>query len=98
MKKIIITALILIGIISCNSKKTDNTEATADTNAVNKLTSISERAVVEADSINQINISVRQLNSITGENSMLAESNASSTKEVREKIENMVERISSFKF
>ena len=45
-----------------------------------------------------INISVRQLNSITGENSMLAESNASSTKEVREKIENMVERISSFKF
>ena len=35
MKKIIITALILIGIISCNSKKTDNTEVTADTNAVN---------------------------------------------------------------
>ena len=35
MKKIIITALILINIISCNSKKTDNTEATADTNAVN---------------------------------------------------------------
>ena len=35
MKKIIITALILISIISCNSKKADNTEATADTNAVN---------------------------------------------------------------
>ena len=35
MKKIIITALILIGIISCNSKKTDNTEVTADTNSVN---------------------------------------------------------------
>ncbi|MEI0603108.1 ankyrin repeat domain-containing protein [Brachyspira alvinipulli] len=35
MKKIIITSLILISIISCNSKKTDNTEATADTNAVN---------------------------------------------------------------
>ena len=35
MKKIIITALILISIISCNSKKTDNTEVTTDTNAVN---------------------------------------------------------------
>ncbi|OEJ13998.1 hypothetical protein BFL38_04480 [Brachyspira hampsonii] len=35
MKKIIITALILISIISCNSKKTDNTEVTANTNAVN---------------------------------------------------------------
>ena len=63
-----------------------------------KLTSISERAVVEADSINQINISVRQLNSITGENSTLAESNANSTKEVRSKIEDMVDQINSFKF
>ena len=35
MKKIIITALILISIISCNSKKTDNTEVTTDTNAIN---------------------------------------------------------------
>ncbi|PCG19138.1 ankyrin repeat domain-containing protein [Brachyspira sp. G79] len=35
MKKIIITALILISIISCNSKKTDNIEVTANTNAVN---------------------------------------------------------------
>ncbi|WPC38721.1 ankyrin repeat domain-containing protein [Brachyspira hyodysenteriae] len=35
MKKIIITALILISIISCNSKKTDNAEVTANTNAVN---------------------------------------------------------------
>ncbi|MDO6993415.1 ankyrin repeat domain-containing protein [Brachyspira innocens] len=35
MKKIIITALILISIISCNSKKTDSTEVTANTNAVN---------------------------------------------------------------
>ena len=65
---------------------------------LNKLTSISERAVMEADSINQINISVRQLNSITGENSILAESNASSTKEVRTKIEDMVDQINSFKF
>ncbi|MDA0023159.1 ankyrin repeat domain-containing protein [Brachyspira hyodysenteriae] len=41
MKKIIIMALILISIISCNSKKTDNAEVTANTNAVNtnKLTS-----------------------------------------------------------
>ena len=80
-----------------SSKILSEIEALAE-DMLNKLTSISERAVVEADSINQINISVRQLNSITGENSMLAESNASSTKEVREKIENMVERISSFKF
>ncbi|ADG72766.1 ankyrin repeat domain-containing protein [Brachyspira murdochii] len=35
MKKIIIMALILISIISCNSKKTDNTEVTTNTNAVN---------------------------------------------------------------
>ncbi|OEJ13189.1 chemotaxis protein [Brachyspira hampsonii] len=63
-----------------------------------KLSSISERAVIEADSINQINVSVRQLNSITGENSNLAEANASSTKEVRTKIEDMVEQINSFKF
>ena len=35
MKKLIITALILISIISCNSKKTDNTEVTTDTNAIN---------------------------------------------------------------
>ncbi|MEI0446167.1 ankyrin repeat domain-containing protein [Brachyspira intermedia] len=35
MKKIIITALILISIISCNSKKTDNTEVTVNTNTVN---------------------------------------------------------------
>ena len=48
MKKIIIIALILISIISCNSKKTDNTEVTANINAVNtnnaetntKLTSV----------------------------------------------------------
>ncbi|WP_020064014.1 ankyrin repeat domain-containing protein [Brachyspira hyodysenteriae] len=40
-EKIIIMALILISIISCNSKKTDNAEVTANTNAVNtnKLTS-----------------------------------------------------------
>ena len=35
MKKIIITALILISIISCNSKKNDNAEVTTNTNAVN---------------------------------------------------------------
>ena len=35
MKKIIITALILISIVSCNSKKNDNAEVTANTNAVN---------------------------------------------------------------
>ena len=35
MKKLIITALMLISIISCNSKKTDNTEVTTDTNAIN---------------------------------------------------------------
>ena len=35
MKKIIIAALILISIISCNSKKTDNTEVTVNTNTVN---------------------------------------------------------------
>ncbi|AEM22763.1 ankyrin repeat-containing protein [Brachyspira intermedia PWS/A] len=35
MKKIIIMALILISIISCNSKKNDNAEVTANTNAVN---------------------------------------------------------------
>ena len=63
-----------------------------------KLTSISERAVREADSINQINVSVRQLNSITGENSTLAESNADSAREVRTKIEDMVVQINNFKF
>ena len=63
-----------------------------------KLTSISERAVVEADSINQINVSVRQLNSITGDNSNLAETNANSVKEVRTRIEDMVEQINNFKF
>ncbi|MEI0798338.1 ankyrin repeat domain-containing protein [Brachyspira intermedia] len=35
MKKIIIMALILISIISCNSKKNDNAEVTTNTNAVN---------------------------------------------------------------
>ena len=35
MKKIIIMALILITIISCNSKKNDNAEVTTNTNAVN---------------------------------------------------------------
>ena len=80
-----------------SSKILSEIEALAE-DMLNKLTSISERAVIEADSINQINVSVRQLNSITGENSMLAESNASSTKEVREKIENMVDQINSFKF
>ena len=35
MKKINITALILISIISCNSKKNDNAEVTTNTNAVN---------------------------------------------------------------
>ena len=35
MKKIIITALILISIVSCNSKKNDNAEVTTNTNAVN---------------------------------------------------------------
>ena len=63
-----------------------------------KLTSISERAVVEADSINQINVFVRQLNSITGDNSNLAETNANSVKEVRTRIEDMVEQINNFKF
>ncbi|MCZ9966148.1 hypothetical protein [Brachyspira hyodysenteriae] len=50
MKKIIITALMLIGIISCNSKKTDNTEATADTNAVNNNnTEISKNKISNND-------------------------------------------------
>ena len=48
MRKFIIAALILISVISCNSKKTDNAEVTANTNAVNtnnaknntKLTSV----------------------------------------------------------
>ncbi len=80
-----------------SSKILGEIEALAE-DMLNKLTSISERAVMEADSINQINISVRQLNSITGENSILAESNASSTKEVRTKIEDMVDQINSFKF
>lgn len=81
-----------------NSSKILSEIETLAQDMLNKLTSISERAVIEADSINQINVSVRQLNSITSENSTLAESNANSTKEVREKIENMVDRISSFKF
>ncbi|WP_300370922.1 methyl-accepting chemotaxis protein [Brachyspira sp.] len=80
-----------------SSKILGDIEALAQ-DMLTKLTSISERAVVEADSINQINISVIQLNSITGENSTLAESNASSTKEVRSKIEDMVTQINSFKF
>ncbi|WPC23812.1 ankyrin repeat domain-containing protein [Brachyspira hyodysenteriae] len=57
MKKIIITALILISIISCNSKKTDNTEVTANTNAVNtnnvesntKLTSVINTNTLETN-------------------------------------------------
>ena len=81
-----------------NSSKILNDIESLAQDMLNKLSSISERAVMEADSINQINISVRQLNSITGENSNLAEANASSTKEVRTKIEDMVEQINSFKF
>ncbi|ADG72768.1 ankyrin repeat domain-containing protein [Brachyspira murdochii] len=60
MKKIIIMALILISIIniiSCNSKKTDNTEVTANTNAVNtnnaetntKLTSVINTNALETN-------------------------------------------------
>ena len=81
-----------------NSSKILNDIESLAQDMLTKLSSISERAVMEADSINQINISVRQLNSITGENSNLAEANASSTKEVRTKIEDMVEQINSFKF
>ncbi|WP_028330723.1 methyl-accepting chemotaxis protein [Brachyspira alvinipulli] len=83
--------------VANSSKILGDIEALAE-DMLAKLTSISERAVLEADSINQINVSVRQLNSITGENSNLAESNASSAKEVREKIEDMVEQINNFKF
>ncbi|ADG72181.1 methyl-accepting chemotaxis protein [Brachyspira murdochii] len=81
-----------------NSSKILNDIESLAQDMLTKLSSISERAVIEADSINQINVSVRQLNSITGENSNLAEANASSTKEVRTKIEDMVEQINSFKF
>ena len=57
MKKIIIMALILISIISCNSKKTDNTEVTANINAVNtnnaetntKLTSVINNNTLETN-------------------------------------------------
>ncbi|CRF34092.1 ankyrin [Brachyspira suanatina] len=57
MKKIIITALILISIISCNSKKNDNAEVTANTNAVNtnnvetdtKLTSVINTNTLESN-------------------------------------------------
>ena len=57
MKKIIIMALILISIISCNSKKTDNAEVTANTNAVNtnnvetdtKLTSVINTNTLETN-------------------------------------------------
>ena len=80
-----------------SSKILEDIEALAQ-DMLAKLTSISQRAVVEADSINQINVSVRQLNSITGENSTLAVSNANSTKEVRTKIEDMADQINSFKF
>ena len=81
-----------------NSSKILGDIETLAQDMLTKLTSISERAVMEADSINQINISVRQLNSITGENSNLAEANASSAKEVRNKIEDMVEQINNFRF
>ena len=57
MKKIIIIALILISIISCNSKKTDNTEVTANINAINtnnaetntKLTSVINNNTLETN-------------------------------------------------
>ena len=65
---------------------------------LSKLTSISERSIRESDSINQINTSIRQLNSITGENNNLAESNANSTIEIKTKIGDMVEQINNFKF
>ncbi|KLI36621.1 ankyrin [Brachyspira hyodysenteriae] len=67
MKKIIITALILISIISCNSKKTDNTEVTTDTNAINtNNTEISNNndEYVEDNNIEEINTDTAEISEV----------------------------------
>ncbi|TVL56043.1 ankyrin repeat domain-containing protein [Brachyspira hyodysenteriae] len=66
MKKIIITALILISIISCNSKKADNTEVTANTNAINtNNTEISNNdEYVEDNNIEEINTDTAEISEV----------------------------------
>ncbi|PTY40358.1 ankyrin repeat domain-containing protein [Brachyspira hampsonii] len=66
MKKIIITALILISIISCNSKKTDNTEVTTDTNAINtNNTEISNNdEYVEDNNTEEINTDTAEISEV----------------------------------
>ncbi|MCZ9839336.1 ankyrin repeat domain-containing protein [Brachyspira hyodysenteriae] len=68
MKKIIITALILISIISCNSKKADNTEVTANTNAVNtNNTEISNNdEYVEDNNTEEINSDTAEISEVPG--------------------------------
>lgn len=62
------------------------------------LTGISNSAIQEEDSIEQINQAVIELNNITQENSDMAQESAFSSKEVSDRTENMVEEISYFKF
>ncbi|MEI0487768.1 ankyrin repeat domain-containing protein, partial [Brachyspira intermedia] len=66
MKKIIITALILISIISCNSKKTDNTEVTVNTNTVNtNNTEISNNdEYVEDNNTEEINTDTAEISEV----------------------------------
>lgn len=62
------------------------------------LAGISNSAIQEEDSIEQINQAVIELNNITQENSDMAQESAFSSKEVSDRTENMVEEISYFKF
>ena len=68
MKKLIITALMLISIISCNSKKTDNTEVTTDTNAINtNNTEISNNdEYVEDNNTEEINTDTAEISEVPG--------------------------------
>ena len=64
----------------------------------NILTEISTTAVNEQNSIMQINQTIVSLNSITQENSSIAEDSASSSNEVKNMTEDIVNDINYFKF
>ena len=68
MKKLIITALILISIISCNSKKTDNTEVTVNTNTVNtnNTETSNNDEYVEDNNTEEINIDTAEIIEVPG--------------------------------
>lgn len=65
---------------------------------VNILTEISTTALNEQNSIMQINQTIISLNSITQENSSIAEESASSSNEVKNMTEDIVNDINYFKF